>query len=64
MEVKGEYEAISLTLAKGAMRAVPVEAHLENEVGGRYVLNGTLLFVSEGDKVMVHSQNASVRPDR
>jgi hypothetical protein len=57
------YTQLSAALAKGDTRSVPVEAHLENELGRHFVLNGTLYCVWVNDKLQIHAQNNSVLPE-
>jgi hypothetical protein len=63
VEVVEEYKKIASGLAKGAFLSVPVEAHLENEIGKHYVMNGALFFIWENDKITVHAQTISVQPE-
>ncbi len=60
VEVENEYKSISSGLPKGAVSSVPVEAHLESEIGKHFVMTGALLFVWQNDKVTVHPQTISV----
>jgi hypothetical protein len=63
VQLENEYKSISSQLPKGTARFVPVEAHLENELGKHFVLNGALYLVWENDKVSVHGQNYSIQPE-
>jgi len=63
VEIPSEYKKWS-DLPKGSGRNVPVEAHLTNELGRKYVLSGGLFFVWENDKIVVHGQNYSLTPEQ
>jgi len=63
LEVEEQSKSILAALAKGSARIVPVEAHVENELGKHFVLNGALFFVWENDKVVVHGQTISLQSE-
>lgn len=63
-EFAEDYKQFSSTLIKGNGLNVPVEAHLANEKGKHFVLNGNLFFVWQADKVVVHGQTTSVLPEQ
>jgi hypothetical protein len=63
LEYSEGYKQMSARVARGTSLSVPVEAHLESENGKHFVLNGSLFFVWDKDKLTVHGQNTSVQPE-